>query len=106
MTTKGFGLRTNPFVHQVAKAAGISDLSAKVYGSRNPMRVIKLAVQMLHGGTVPLGAFLSHALSLSAQRPLSFAEQRPTGPRRLWRRVREQGSKTQQEGGRDEPDGR
>merc|ERR1711939_432580 len=51
---QGFGLRTNPFVHQVAKAAGISDLSAKVYGSRNPMRVIKLAVQMLHGGTVPL----------------------------------------------------
>ncbi|GAA5855367.1 hypothetical protein JCM8547_009052 [Rhodosporidiobolus lusitaniae] len=55
----GFGLRVNPYVHQVAKAAGISDLSAKVYGSRNPTRVIKLAIQMLHGGSTPvdLGGF-------------------------------------------------
>ncbi|GAA6001028.1 mitochondrial 37S ribosomal protein uS5m MRPS5 [Rhodotorula paludigena] len=50
----GFGLRVNPYLHQVAKAAGISDLSAKVYGSRNPTRVIKLAVAMLHGGSSPL----------------------------------------------------
>ncbi|GAA6021112.1 hypothetical protein JCM10207_003368 [Rhodosporidiobolus poonsookiae] len=50
----GFGLRTNPYLHQVAKAAGISDLSAKVYGSRNPTRVIKLAVQMLQGGVGPV----------------------------------------------------
>ncbi|GAA5924628.1 hypothetical protein JCM3775_005427 [Rhodotorula graminis] len=50
----GFGLRVNPYIHQVAKAAGISDLSAKVYGSRNPTRVIKLAVSMLHGGSNPL----------------------------------------------------
>ncbi|GAA6041066.1 hypothetical protein JCM8097_004701 [Rhodosporidiobolus ruineniae] len=50
----GFGLRTNPYLHQVAKAAGLSDLSAKVYGSRNPTRVIKLAVQMLQGGKSPL----------------------------------------------------
>lgn len=45
----------NPYIHQVAKAAGISDLSAKVYGSRNPTRVIKLAVSMLHGGSNPIG---------------------------------------------------
>lgn len=45
----------NHFVHQVAKAAGISDLSAKVYGSRNGTRVIKLAIQMLHGGASPVG---------------------------------------------------
>ncbi|KAI5479930.1 37S ribosomal protein s5 [Pseudohyphozyma bogoriensis] len=50
----GFGLRVNPHIHQVAKAAGISDLSAKVFGSLNPTRVIKLAVQMLHGGSVPI----------------------------------------------------
>lgn len=50
----GFGLRVNHFIHQVAKAAGISDLSAKVHGSRNGTRVIKLAVSMLHGGSVPL----------------------------------------------------
>ncbi|KAK4048379.1 28S ribosomal protein S5, mitochondrial [Microbotryomycetes sp. JL221] len=55
----GFGLRVNPHIHQVAKAAGISDLSAKVYGSRNPTRVIKLAMAMLHGGATPvdLGGF-------------------------------------------------
>ncbi|GAA5990961.1 hypothetical protein JCM10908_000098 [Rhodotorula pacifica] len=50
----GFGLRVNPHIHQVAKAAGITDLSAKVYGSRNPVRVIKLAVAMLHGGSNPV----------------------------------------------------
>ncbi|GAA5904375.1 mitochondrial 37S ribosomal protein uS5m MRPS5 [Sporobolomyces salmoneus] len=50
----GFGLRVNPYIHQVAKAAGISDLSAKVYGSRNGTRVIKLAVSMLHGGSNPI----------------------------------------------------
>ncbi|KAM0755099.1 hypothetical protein T439DRAFT_297542 [Meredithblackwellia eburnea MCA 4105] len=50
----GFGLRVNHYLHQVAKAAGISDLSAKVYGSRNGTRVIKLACQMLHGGSVPV----------------------------------------------------
>ncbi|KAM0787457.1 hypothetical protein ACM66B_003535 [Microbotryomycetes sp. NB124-2] len=55
----GFGLRVNPHIHQVAKAAGITDLSAKVYGSRNPTRVIKLATAMLHGGSNPvdLGGF-------------------------------------------------
>lgn len=52
----GFGLRVNHYLHQVAKAAGISDLSAKVDGSRNGTRVIKLAIQMLHGGNVPIGA--------------------------------------------------
>ncbi|SCV67640.1 BQ2448_5251 [Microbotryum intermedium] len=50
----GFGLRVNHYIHQVAKAAGISDLSAKVHGSRNGTRVIKLAVAMLHGGTTPV----------------------------------------------------
>ncbi|KDE05564.1 hypothetical protein MVLG_04059 [Microbotryum lychnidis-dioicae p1A1 Lamole] len=50
----GFGLRVNHYIHQVAKAAGISDLSAKVHGSRNGTRVIKLAVAMLHGGSTPV----------------------------------------------------
>lgn len=59
VTGTGFGLRVNHYLHQVAKAAGISDLSAKVYGSRNGTRVIKLACQMLHGGSVPVGACLS-----------------------------------------------
>ncbi|ORZ31163.1 ribosomal protein S5, C-terminal domain-domain-containing protein [Catenaria anguillulae PL171] len=37
----GFGIRTNPNVHEVCRCAGISDLSAKVMGSRNPINVVK-----------------------------------------------------------------
>ena len=50
----GFGLHTNPYVHQVLKAAGIKDASAKVWGSRNPLNVIKLLFRMLHTGNAPL----------------------------------------------------
>ncbi|KAA1082311.1 28S ribosomal protein S5, mitochondrial [Puccinia graminis f. sp. tritici] len=51
----GFGLRCSPFIHQVAKAAGISDLSAKVTRSNNPMNVIKMALMMLQSGGSPVG---------------------------------------------------
>ncbi|PFH48671.1 hypothetical protein AMATHDRAFT_64876 [Amanita thiersii Skay4041] len=51
----GFGLRCNPNLHQVLKAAGIKDVSAKVWGSRNPVNVVKAAFRMLWGGHAPLG---------------------------------------------------
>ncbi|KAF8556056.1 hypothetical protein OG21DRAFT_1507016 [Imleria badia] len=51
----GFGLRCNPNVHQVLKAAGIKDASAKVWGSRNPLMVIKALFRMLQAGHAPLG---------------------------------------------------
>ncbi|KAG0146418.1 hypothetical protein CROQUDRAFT_44416 [Cronartium quercuum f. sp. fusiforme G11] len=51
----GFGLRVNPYLHQVAKAAGISDLSAKVTRSNNPMNVVKLCLMMLQTGGAPIG---------------------------------------------------
>ena len=51
----GFGLAVNPYIHQICKAAGIHDLSAKVIGSRNPMQVSKATMMMLHGGSAPLG---------------------------------------------------
>lgn len=51
----GFGLRVGPFLHQVAKAAGISDLSAKITRSNNPMNVIKLSLMMLQSGGSPVG---------------------------------------------------
>jgi len=51
----GFGLRCNPNLHQVLKAAGIKDISAKVWGSRNPVNVIKAAFRMLQAGHAPLG---------------------------------------------------
>jgi len=51
----GFGLAVNPYLHQVCKAAGIKDLSAKVYGSRNGMQIIKAAMMVFHGGSAPQG---------------------------------------------------
>ena len=51
----GFGLRCNPYIHQICKAAGIKDLSAKVWGSRRPMMVIHGVIRMLQGGHAPLG---------------------------------------------------
>ncbi|THH16128.1 hypothetical protein EW146_g4463 [Bondarzewia mesenterica] len=50
----GFGLHCNPNIHQVLKAAGIKDISAKVWGSRNPLNVIKLLFRMLQAGNAPL----------------------------------------------------
>lgn len=51
----GFGLHCNPYVHQIAKAAGIKDMSAKVWGSRNPLNVIKLMFRMMQPGSAPVG---------------------------------------------------
>jgi len=50
----GFGLRCSPILHQILKAAGIKDISAKVWGSRNPMMVMNAAMRMLQGGHAPL----------------------------------------------------
>lgn len=50
----GFGLRCNPYVHQILKAAGIKDASAKVWGSRRPINVIHATLRMLWGGNAPL----------------------------------------------------
>lgn len=51
----GFGLRCQPVLHQILKAAGIKDVSAKVRGSRNPVMIMQGALKMLHGGWSPLG---------------------------------------------------
>ncbi|PCH35339.1 hypothetical protein WOLCODRAFT_27861 [Wolfiporia cocos MD-104 SS10] len=51
----GFGLRCNPNVYQVLKAAGIKDASAKVWGSRNPLQVVRAVVRMLMPGHAPIG---------------------------------------------------
>jgi len=49
----GFGLRCNPNIHQILKAAGIKDVSAKVWGSRNPINVMKATFRMLQAGNAP-----------------------------------------------------
>ena len=50
----GFGLHCNPNIHQVLKAAGIKDVSAKVWGSRNPIQVIKATCMLIQSGNAPL----------------------------------------------------
>ncbi|KIK52906.1 hypothetical protein GYMLUDRAFT_77693 [Collybiopsis luxurians FD-317 M1] len=51
----GFGLRCQPVLHQILKAAGIKDISAKIWGSRNPVMIMQGALRMLQGGHNPLG---------------------------------------------------
>lgn len=50
----GFGLRCNPNIHQILKAAGIRDVSAKVWGSRNPINVAKATCMLIQSGHSPL----------------------------------------------------
>ncbi|KAH8113875.1 hypothetical protein DFH11DRAFT_1597934 [Phellopilus nigrolimitatus] len=50
----GFGLHCNPNIHQVLKAAGIKDASAKVWGSRNPINVVKATCMLIQSGNAPL----------------------------------------------------
>jgi len=51
----GFGLRCNPHLHRILRAAGMKDMSAKVWGSRNKLNVIKAAFRLLHSGHAPTG---------------------------------------------------
>ena len=51
----GFGLHCNPYIHQILKAAGIKDCSAKVWGSRNPVNVVMATMKLLQAGNAPLG---------------------------------------------------
>jgi small subunit ribosomal protein S5 len=39
-----------PALHRVLTACGIRDASATIEGSRNPVEVVKCAIQILHGG--------------------------------------------------------
>ncbi|EST05632.2 Ribosomal protein S5, N-terminal [Kalmanozyma brasiliensis GHG001] len=51
----GFGLRVPPVIHAICRSVGITDLSASIYGSSNPVNVVKAALQILWGGAAPLG---------------------------------------------------
>lgn len=51
----GFGLRCNPHLHRILRAAGFKDISAKVWGSRNKLNVIKAAFRLLQAGHAPTG---------------------------------------------------
>lgn len=43
----GFGLRVNHYIFEICELAGIKDLSAKIYKSRNPMNVCKGFIEAL-----------------------------------------------------------
>ncbi|KZT03771.1 uncharacterized protein LAESUDRAFT_728796 [Laetiporus sulphureus 93-53] len=51
----GFGLQCNPNIYHILKAAGIKDISAKVWGSRNPLQVVRAMQKLLMPGYLPLG---------------------------------------------------
>lgn len=50
----GFGLRCPPVVHAIARSCGISDLSASITGSTNPLSVCRATLNALYGGAKPL----------------------------------------------------
>ena len=49
----GFELRCNPYLHQILRAAGLKDVSAKDWGSRNKLNVIKAVFRVIHAGHAP-----------------------------------------------------
>jgi ribosomal protein S5 len=53
--TVGFGLMCAPGRHQVMNAAGVSDVSVKVWGSRSKMDVVKAVITALQSGSAMVG---------------------------------------------------
>ncbi|KAL1918370.1 mitochondrial 37S ribosomal protein uS5m [Calcarisporiella thermophila] len=49
----GFGNRANHYVHEICRCIGIQDISGKVWGSRNPMNVIKATFEALQQQKLP-----------------------------------------------------
>ncbi len=43
----------NNYIHEVCRCVGISDLYCKVYGSKNPMNVVKATFDALHRQRTP-----------------------------------------------------
>lgn len=51
----GFGLRCPGAIHAIARSAGISDLSAKIFGSTHPINVTKAVLSALGSTSGPHG---------------------------------------------------
>lgn len=49
----GFGVRCSQYVFEIARCAGIHDLSARATRSRNPMNVIKATMHALRNQKLP-----------------------------------------------------
>lgn len=97
----GFGLRTSPIIHQIAKAAGILDLSAKIRGSRNGMNTVKATVQLLHGGAAPQGMSPELSIRTYSDPCSSLGLGDLSGQDRLARRFKGSGMRTAPEIGLD-----
>jgi small subunit ribosomal protein S5 len=89
----GFGLRCGPFMHQVCKAAGIKDVSGKVWGSRNGMQIVKATCRVLHGGHAPLsfgdgvggpGKRLESGFGMRGREAIQWERGRKLHDDRLW----------------------
>ena len=53
LSTSGFGNRCQSLIFELARAAGISDLSARTPRSRNKMNVVKAAFEALVNQKLP-----------------------------------------------------
>ncbi len=89
----GFGLRCGPYMHQVCKAAGIKDVSGKVWGSRNGMQIVKATCRVLHGGHAPLalgdgiggpGKRLESGIGMRGREAVQWERGRKLHDDRLW----------------------
>ena len=49
----GFGIRCSQYIYEMCKCAGLSDMAARVYRSRNPMNTIKATMQALLSQQLP-----------------------------------------------------
>lgn len=49
----GFGIRANHFLYEICRCAGITDISAKVWGSRTGMNVVKAMLEALKSQKLP-----------------------------------------------------
>lgn len=43
----GYGIVTNPHVHEVCRCVGITDIAGKIRGSMNPINVVKATIEAL-----------------------------------------------------------
>ncbi|KAL8785043.1 MAG: hypothetical protein Q9195_008803 [Heterodermia aff. obscurata] len=50
---QGFGIRCSQYIYEICKCAGLSDLAARVYRSRNPMNTIKATMKALLSQQIP-----------------------------------------------------
>ncbi|OMH84400.1 putative 37S ribosomal protein S5, mitochondrial [Zancudomyces culisetae] len=60
----GFGCRTNPVIHEISKCIGISDMSSKCRGSRNPLNVVKGTFEALSKQKLPENISRARGLKL------------------------------------------